>query len=107
MTPDEKIALLEVQVAELSSKVNQFIYPDRYLFPRKVEIFDGQNIALGVGTGTKIGTATTQKLAFFNATPVVQQAAITSPSGGATIDTQARTAIDTIRTRLASYGLTP
>ena len=27
---------------------------------------------LGSTTGTKIGTATTQKLAFFNSTPVVQ-----------------------------------
>lgn len=34
---------------------------------------DGANIALGTTTGTQIGTATTQKLAFFGATPVVQQ----------------------------------
>jgi hypothetical protein len=33
---------------------------------------DGANIAVGTGTGTKIGTATTQKLAFYNSTPVVQ-----------------------------------
>jgi hypothetical protein len=33
---------------------------------------DGSNIAVGTTTGTKIGTATTQKLGFFNATPVVQ-----------------------------------
>jgi len=31
------------------------------------------NLALGTVTGTKIGTATNQLLAFFNATPVVQQ----------------------------------
>jgi hypothetical protein len=33
---------------------------------------DGTNIALGSSTGTKIGTAPTQRLAFFGATPVVQ-----------------------------------
>lgn len=33
-------------------------------------------------------------------------ASITSPSGGATIDTQARTAIDTIRAVLTAHGLT-
>ena len=33
---------------------------------------DAKDIALGSTTGTKIGTATTQKLGFFNATPVVQ-----------------------------------
>ena len=31
------------------------------------------NIVLGTTKGTKIGTATTQKLGFWNATPVVQQ----------------------------------
>jgi hypothetical protein len=34
---------------------------------------EGANIATGTTTGTKIGTATTQKLGFFNATPVIQQ----------------------------------
>lgn len=35
-------------------------------------IADGQNVALGTTTGTKIGTSTSQKLGFWNATPVVQ-----------------------------------
>lgn len=35
------------------------------------------NISLGTTTGTKIGTATTQKLAFFNSTPIVQPASTT------------------------------
>lgn len=35
-------------------------------------IADAQNIVVGSTTGTKIGTATTQKLGFFNATPIVQ-----------------------------------
>jgi hypothetical protein len=38
---------------------------------------DGINFALNATTGTKIGTATTQKLGFYNATPVVQQLAAT------------------------------
>lgn len=40
---------------------------------------DTVNFAVGTTTGTKIGTATNQKLGFFNATPVVQAAAITAP----------------------------
>lgn len=36
------------------------------------------DIALGTTTGTKIGTATNQKLGFFNATPIVQPAALTA-----------------------------
>jgi hypothetical protein len=38
---------------------------------------DGVDIAVGTTTGTKIGTATSQKLGFFNATPVVQQGGTT------------------------------
>lgn len=34
---------------------------------------EGANIAVGTTTGTKIGTAASQKIGFFNATPVVQQ----------------------------------
>ncbi|MGC8638722.1 MAG: hypothetical protein ACP5XB_02455 [Isosphaeraceae bacterium] len=33
---------------------------------------DGAQVALGTSTGTRIGTSTTQKLAFWNATPVPQ-----------------------------------
>jgi hypothetical protein len=37
-----------------------------------LEIADAKNIVLATGTGTKIGTATTQKLGFWDKTPVVQ-----------------------------------
>lgn len=38
-----------------------------------VTMSDAKNIVLNTTTGTKIGTSTSQKLAFYNATPVVQQ----------------------------------
>jgi len=38
---------------------------------------EGNNIIVGSTTGTKIGTATTQKLAFYNSTPIVQPTATT------------------------------
>lgn len=38
---------------------------------------DGQNLSLGTTTGTKIGTATSQKIAFYNSTPIVQPGATT------------------------------
>ncbi len=41
-----------------------------------ITLGDAVNFVFNTTTGTKIGTATTQKLAFFNATPVVQQSAI-------------------------------
>lgn len=38
---------------------------------------DGANVAVGTTTGTKIGTATTQKLGFYNATPIVRPGGFT------------------------------
>lgn len=62
-----------------------------YLAPT---IPDAVNISVGTTTGTKIGTATTQKLGFYNATPVVQptsanQAAVTTTVGSAVATTAA------------------
>ena len=37
-----------------------------------INIFGGKNIVLDDGTGTQIGTTTTQKLAFYGDTPIVQ-----------------------------------
>jgi len=42
-----------------------------------VTIADAKNIILNTTTGTKIGTATTQKLSFYNATPIVRPGAYT------------------------------
>jgi hypothetical protein len=67
---------------------------------------DTYNIATGTTTGTKIGTATTQKLGFWNTTPVVQPAHIADPSGGAVVDAEARTAINAILAWQATLGLT-
>lgn len=42
---------------------------------------DSANFVFGTSTGTKIGTATTQKIGYWNATPVVQPAAIADATG--------------------------
>lgn len=39
-----------------------------------VHVTDNFNMSFGTTTGTKLGTATTQKIAFYNSTPVVQAA---------------------------------
>lgn len=46
---------------------------DYFEFSDDIFMADGENVILDTTTGTKIGTATSQKLGFFNATPVVQQ----------------------------------
>jgi hypothetical protein len=50
-------------------------------FPNGITVSDAKNIAVGSTTGTKIGTATTQKLGFFNAAPVAQQATTGTTAG--------------------------
>lgn len=66
----------------------------------------------GTSTGTPLTVADmagTPSLGFFGAGPIAQAAAITPPSGGAIIDTQARTAIGAILTVLgktSGFGLT-
>ncbi len=67
---------------------------------------NGVNITFRTTTGTKIGTATTEKMAFWNATPVAQPAHIADPTGGATVDAEARTAINAILAWQATLGLT-
>ena len=71
-----------------------------------VTIADAKNIICNTSTGTKIGTATGQKIAFHNATPVVQAAHIANPTGGSTTDSEARTAINAILVVLENKGFT-
>lgn len=79
---------------------------------------DAKNIILNATTGTKIGTAITQKLGFYNATPIVQrahadQAAVattaatsSTPFGYAEAQANAIVAlVNEIRTTLVNLGL--
>lgn len=87
---------------------------------------EASNLAFGTTTGTKIGTATSQKIGFWNATPIVQpvganQAAITDSTGGTAgftlVDSSAGSAavnnnfaslarlVDNMRTVLVNTGI--
>jgi len=66
-------------------------------------ITDGVNIVLDTTTGTKIGTATSQKLGFFNATPVVQQAGTGTATG---FTANAGTAVNDASTFTGAVGAT-
>jgi hypothetical protein len=50
--------------------------------PTVFTIGEANDIAVGTTTGTKIGTATTQKLGFYNKAPVVQPTAIADATNG-------------------------
>ena len=66
--------MTEEQIREIiRDELAEFIKSDRFIFYKTSQYLDGRNIQLGTSNGTKIGTAITQKLGFFNATPVIQQ----------------------------------
>lgn len=58
-----------------------------------LQLNDAGNISFGTTTGTKIGTSTSQKLSFYNTTPIVQpttavgSATYASPGAGSTVKT--------------------
>jgi hypothetical protein len=78
---------------------------DYFKFSDDIMMLGGENIVLDTTTGTKIGTATSQLLGFYNATPVNQPDTVADPSGGGTQDAEARTAINAIIDRLQELGL--
>lgn len=96
---------LENRVEHLEKIIGMLVGSDRYTFQKHLQMLDGRNMQFGRTTGTKIATATDQKLAFFGATPVTRQSAITAPSGGTTVDTEARTAINSLITNNQTFGL--
>lgn len=98
MTPEQVRQIIREELASL-------LKSDRYLFEKHIQMADGRNIQTGLTTGTKIGTAATQKLGFFGVTPVDQPATVSDPSGGLTDDAQARAAINSIIDRLQELGL--
>lgn len=104
MTPQE----LE-RLNKLEKKLDDFIvmyqrthFIDRDVFNNKIVL--NNNIEIGKN-GTKIGTSTADKIAFFGGTPVDQPATVADPSGGATVDSQARTAIIAVIDRLQELDL--
>lgn len=70
-----------------------------------VTLADAVDIAVNATTGTKIGTATTQKLSVYNATPIAQGAAVADAAGGAVVDAEARTALNALLARIRAFGI--
>lgn len=97
MTPEEKI-LLENTIKKLDDFIfiyNQYNFPSKVVFKKDVS-FDGA-VTLSKIEATTFG---------LGLTPVARQSAISAPSGGVTVDAEARTAINSIRTVLTTFGFT-
>jgi hypothetical protein len=98
-------AYIDSKFAELKRSTSFALMFDVYNFEKHLQLLNGVDIGLGRDKGSRIGKASDEKLAFYGATPIVRPSALTLPSGGATQDAQARTAITDINTRLQSLGL--
>jgi hypothetical protein len=90
----------------IRDELSFIIKNDKYVFEKLVQFLDGRNIQLGRANGTSIGTSADQKLSVYGETPIVQQGAISAPTGGLTVDSEARTAINSIRQALTNFGIT-
>ena len=66
MNPDQVRQIIHEELESL-------LKSDRYTIARLMQFLDGRNIQLGTSVGTKFGTGTTELLAFYNSTPVVQR----------------------------------
>lgn len=67
-----------------------------------------KKIITGGGThpdGVQVGETAAEKVGFFGKDPIVQPTAVAAPAGGATVDAEARTAINAIITKLETLGI--
>lgn len=105
-----KIIELENRIKDLEAVIDKFVYQDKYyfykkaVFPESFQLVSGATIQTDATNGGTFGRAT-DKIGFLGAAPKVKITAPANPTGGSTIDAEARTAITDINTALKSYGL--
>lgn len=116
---DDKVTQLENKVIKLEQdlqRITELYFKENFsdnqvfnktiVFRKGITLDDGSSIKSGTSTGSTFGTASTEKIGFYGATPIVRPSAISQPSGGATVDSQARTAISSLITTIQNLGLT-
>ena len=79
----------ESQVREIiRQELSLFIRSDRFTFQKDIQMLDGRNIQLATGVGTKIGISVSDKLGFYNTTPIAQRSGSAQAAVAATGATQ-------------------
>jgi hypothetical protein len=89
----------------IREELEDFFGVNKYIFSKQIQILDLRNIQTGRTNGTKIATESDQKIGFYGTTPVDQPEAISDPTGGSTVDTESRSAIQSLIDRLQELGL--
>jgi hypothetical protein len=77
----DELQQLKEQIAQLEAILSSLIGSDRYIFAKLLQLQDGRNFQFATGTGTKIGTGSSQKLSFWNATPIAQPSSTGESTG--------------------------
>lgn len=98
-TPHVRLATVVAGSSTITS-----VTDNRQCFNVAGSIADGVNWSFGSTTGTQIGTATTQKIGFYGATPVVQQTG-GSATAGSSYTTNEEGMINRMYTALRALGL--
>ena len=101
----EREEILQLIKDTIRTELDQLSGDDRFVFRRNLEIENGNNIELGRRYGSKLGTDTAQKISVYGVTPIIQGSTITDPTGGATVDGESRTAINSLIDRLQAFGI--
>jgi hypothetical protein len=97
----------EQQIRQIIREELAFMVKNKKLvFPFPIQILDGNDITLGKTTGTRLGNGTDQKLAFLGSTPRTRAGlgVLIQPTGGATIDYEARAGINDLNSLLGSVS---
>ena len=112
----EELIQLKRKILVLENTLQALVRSDRFEMQRDLKLLDGRNIKTGITKGLKIGTAISQKIGFFNVTPVDQPATVSDPTivsisgSGADANINANfsaleTAVETIIDRLQELGI--
>lgn len=100
----------EAKVREIiRQELAHFMKQSKFVFGKPIQIEDGNDITIGQTFGTRIGTASTQKIGFLGATPRVQWPTIPHPNiQGATYNqTDAeslRSAVESLMDIMKEFG---
>ena len=110
-TGDNKITLTDnlASALDITESTNSYLKftttntGEKIVFGKDLDISGDHDLIIGTSTGTKIGTATTQKIGFFNATPVVQQSGVNETTG---FTAGSGTAVNDVSTFTGNVGST-